>query len=253
MKKVKSFNLRKVLVDELGTFARNFCTIVKGLVASKQIPEPMVTGLEQGIKRYEMGVGPKVDKAGTERSRLLDLECDGLFLATKGAVRTAKFRPDQREAAQRMEDAIRNRGWNMQNAAYDAESNNIKLLLADIKGSPVLQADAVTIKCDDLLALLEAANKKFDASEADRKAKELELGGLNSYEAVKGLNAEIQRIFSYLDSVSGIYPEVAKAIDQINLLIDPLAAKIKTRETVAENKKKEEKEKEKDKPTQPKQ
>ena len=149
----------------------------------------------------------------------------------------AKYRPDQQEAAQRLEDAIRNRGWDMQNAAYDAESNNIKLLLADIKGSPVLQADAVTIKCDDLWVLLETANKKFDESEAQRKAKELELGGLNSYEAVKGLNAEIQRIFSYLDSVSAIYPEVAMAIDKINLLIDPLAAKIKTRATIAENEK----------------
>ena len=237
MKKIKSFNLRKVLVDELGTFARNLCSIVKPLVVPKQIPETLVVGLEQGIKRYELGVGPKVDKAGTERSRQLDQECDNLLQAIKGAVRMAKYRPDQQEAAQRLEDAIRNRGWDMQNAAYDAESNNIKLLLADIKGSPVLQADAVTIKCDDLWVLLETANKKFDESEAQRKAKELELGGLNSYEAVKGLNAEIQRIFSYLDSVSAIYPEVAMAIDKINLLIDPLAAKIKTRATIAENEK----------------
>ena len=72
MKKIKSFNLRKVLVDELGTFARNLCSIVKPLVVPKQIPEPLVVGLEQGIKRYELGVGPKVDKAGTERSRQLD-------------------------------------------------------------------------------------------------------------------------------------------------------------------------------------
>jgi len=44
-------------------------------------------------------------------------------------------------------------------------------------------------------------------------------------------------VFDYLNSVSAVYPEVATAIDQINLLIDPLAAKIKTRATVAENKK----------------
>lgn len=237
MKKVKSFNLHKVLVDELGTFARNLCSIVKPLVASKQIPEPLVTGLEQDIKRYELGVGPKVDKAGTERSRQLDQECDVLLQAIKGAVRMAKYRPDQRESAQRLEDTIRNRGWDMQNAAYDAESNNIKLLLADIKASPVLQADAVTIKCDDLFPLLDAANKKFDESEAQRKTQELAQGGINSYEAVRGLNAEIQRIFDYLNSVSAVYPEVATAIDQVNLLIDPLAAKIKIRATVAENEK----------------
>ena len=101
MKKIKSFNLRKVLVDELGTFARNLCSIVKPLVVPKQIPEPLVVGLEQGIKRYELGVGPKVDKAGTERSRQLDQECDNLLQAIKGAVRMAKYRPDQQEAAQR--------------------------------------------------------------------------------------------------------------------------------------------------------
>ena len=241
MAKVKEFNLNRVHVDELGSFSRNLLPIVKPLVVSKLIPEPLVVGLEQGIKRFEIGSGPKTDKIGTERSRLLDKECDDLIQSIKGAVRMAKHRtPAQQEAAQHVEDAIRKRGWNMERGGFDAESNNIKMLLADFKDSSILQADAVTIKCDDLLALLETANKKFDESEAQRKAQELEQGGLNSYEAVKGLNAEIQRIFSYLDSVSGIYPEVATAIDQVNLLIDPLAAKIKTRATIAENKKKEE-------------
>lgn len=241
MTKVKEFNLQKVFVSELGSFSRNLLPIVKPLAVSKLMPEPLVAGLEQGIKRFDAGVGPKTDKIGTERSQQLDNECDSLLQSVKGAVRMAKHRtPELQVAAQHIEDAIRKRGWNMERGAYDAESNNIKLLLADIKGSPILQADAVTIKCDDLLVLLETANKKFDESEAQRKAQELELGGLNSYAAVRGLNAEIQRIFSYLESVSGIYPEAAKAVDQINLLIDPLAAKIKTRETVAENKKKEE-------------
>ena len=197
MTKVKEFNLNRVHVDELGSFSRNLLPIVNPLVELKQIPKPLVDGLELGIKRYELGVGPKTDKIGTERSRLLDKECDDLLQSIKGAVRMAKHRtPAQQEAAQHIEDAIRKRGWNMERDAYDAESNNIKLLLADIKGSPVLQADAVTIKCDDLWVLLETANKKFDESEAQRKAKELELGGLNSYEAVKGLNAEIERVFS---------------------------------------------------------
>jgi hypothetical protein len=241
MKKIKEFNIRKLFVDELGTFARNLLPFVKSLVASKQVPEPLVTGLEQGIKRYEVGVGPKVDRVGTERSKQLDHECDTLLQAIKGAVRVAKLRtPELRVAAQKIEDAIRNRGWNMQDAAYDAESNNIKLLLGDIKGSPDLTAASVTIKCDDLLDLLEGTNKKFDDNEGQRKAQELAQGGINSYEAVKGLNTEVLRLFDYLNSTSGIYPDVATAIDQINLLIDPLAAKIKTRATIAENKKKEE-------------
>lgn len=238
MTKVKEFNLSKVHVDELGSFSRSLLPIVNPLVELKQIPKPLVDGLELGIKRFDIGVGPKTDKIGTERSRQLDGECDNLLQSIKGAVRMAKHRtPEQQVAAQHIEDAIRKRGWEMERGAYDAESNNIKLLLADIKGSPILQADAVTIKCDDLWVLLETANKKFDESEAQRKAQELEQGGINSYAAVKGLNAEIQRIFSYLDSVSAFYPEVATAIDQINLLIDPLAAKIKTRATIAENEK----------------
>lgn len=240
MKKVKEFNLNRVLVDELGTFSRKLLPIVNPLGESKKMPEPMVAGLEEAIKRFDVGIGLKTDKIGVERSKQLDHECDNLIQAIKGAIRMAKHRmPEQQVAAQHIEDAIRKRGWNMERAAYDKESNSIKLLLADIKASPVLQADAVTIKCDDLLALLEATNKKFDESEAQRKAQELVLGGINSLEVVRGLNAEIQRIFGYLDSVSGIYPEVVTAIDQINLLIDPLAAKIKTRATIAENKKKE--------------
>jgi hypothetical protein len=238
MGKVKPFNLRRVLVDELGTFARGVLKSIKTLLASKQIPEPLVVGLEQSIKTYEVGVGPKVDKAGTERSANFDRECDDLIQAIKGAIRVAKHRtPELQVAAQRVEDVIRNRGWNMQDAAYDAESNNIKLLLADFRASPQLQADSVLIKFDDLLVLLDTANKKFDQSEEQRKAKELALGGINSYEAVNGLYSELGQVFDYLNSVSAVYPEVATAIDQINLLIDPLAAKIKTRATVAENKK----------------
>lgn len=238
MSTIKEFNLRKVYVTELGSFSRNLLPIVNPLVELKQIPKPLVDGLELGIKRYDIGVGPKTDKIGTERSRQLDKECDDLIQSVKGAVRMAKHRtPEQQVAAQHIEDAIRKRGWDMERGAYDVESNNIKMLLADIKASPILQADSVTIKCDDLLVLLEDANRRFDESEAQRKELEMEQGGINSYEAIKGLNAEIQRIFSYLNSVSAIYPEVSRAIDQINLLIDPLAAKIKTRATIAENEK----------------
>lgn len=238
MKKIREFNIRRLFVDELGSLGRSILTLVKPLVTLKQIPEPLVAGLEQGIKRYEVGVGPKVDKVGTERSRQLDCECDNLIQAIKGAVRMAKFRtPELRVAAQRLEDAICNRGWNMQNSAYDVESNSIKLLLADIKASPQLQADSVLIKCDDLLVLLGDRNTTFDTSESDRKEQELAQGGINSYEAIKGVIVEIQRIFDYLNSVSAVYPEVATAIDQINLLIDPLVAKIKTRATIAEKNK----------------
>lgn len=238
MSTIKEFNLRKVYVTELGSFSRNLLPIVNPLVELKQIPKPLVDGLELGIKRYDIGVGPKTDKIGTERSRQLDKECDDLIQSVKGAVRMAKHRtPEQQVAALHIEDAIRKRGWDMERGAYDVESNNIKMLLADIKASPILQGDSVTIKCDDLLVLLEDANRRFDESEAQRKALEMEQGGINSYEAIKGLNAEIQRIFSYLNSVSAIYPEVSRAIDQINLLIDPLAAKIKTRATIAENEK----------------
>lgn len=241
MKKIKSFNLHKLQINELGGFARNLFSIVKSLVASKQIPEPLVVDLEQSIKRYEVGVGPKVDKVATERSLNLSHECSEILLAIRGSIRVAKHRtPEHQLAAQHMEDAIRNHGWEMHHAAHDVESNSIKLLLADINASVELKASAVKIGCDDLIDLLAATDKKRDESEAGRKAKEQALGGINSYEAVKGLNVEIQRTFDYLNSVSAIYPEVETAIDQINLQIDPLVVKIKTRATVAENKKKEE-------------
>ncbi|WP_047451164.1 hypothetical protein [Alistipes sp. ZOR0009] len=49
-----------------------------------------------------------------------------------------------------------------------------------------------------------------------------------------GINAEIQRIFIYLNSASSFYPKVATAINQINLQIGLPAAKIKPQSTIAE-------------------
>ncbi len=238
MGKIKSVNLRKILVDELGTFGRGVLSFIRPLIKSNRIPEPIVAGLDAAIKQYEVGIGPKVDRAGTERSARLDHERDDLIQAIKGAIRVAKLRtPEQKLAAQRLEDVIRNRGWDMHRAAYDAESNSIMLMLADIKSSPELQSDSVTVNCAYILLLLDSANNQFIQNEEQRKAKELALGGGNSYGVVKGMHAEIGRVFDYLNSVTSVYPEVASTIDQINLLIDPLAAKIKARATIAQNKK----------------
>ena len=67
------------------------------------------------------------------------------------------------------------------------------------------------------------------------------MGSVTSVEAVRRLQATIQTIFGYLNSVSGVYPEVESAIDALNVAIAPLVEQIKTRATIAEKKKEEEK------------
>ena len=91
----------------------------------------------------------------------------------------------------------------------------------------------------DIVVFLGLCNQRFKDNE--KKRNDGEVGSVTSVEAVRRLQATIQTIFGYLNSVSGVYPEVASAIDALNVTIEPLVAQIKTRATIAEKKKEEEK------------
>lgn len=245
MKKIISFSLSRLFVKELGTLARNVELVVKGLLSGKLIPQKLVDDLTAGIATYDRAVGKLTPSELAELAKTFDDERDSIILAIKGLVISARYRMEEavRSAGKKIEAAIRHRGWQMQEASYAAETNEINQLLGDIAGTPELKSASTTLGSDVLFEQLGVANRKFEGNAQKRIEVEVAKGDLSSAEAVRLLESTLQTVFGYLDSVSGVYPEVAAAIDTINGTIEPLAVQIKTRATILEKKKEEDKKK----------
>jgi hypothetical protein len=239
MKKIISFNMARLLVKELGTLARNVQNSVKGLLTVKQIPQKLVDDLDAAVVVYNSSVGALTPSELAELAEQYDDERGNIELAIKGVVLSTKYRPEEniRAAGRRLEEAIRHRGWSMQTESYGTETTLIDQLLDDIRGSAQLTSDAATIAITSLVEQLDLCNKRFKENEQKRNA--AEVGSITSNDAVRNLQNSIQTIFGYLNSVSGVYPEVASAIDTLNVAIEPLVAQLKTRATIAEKKKEE--------------
>lgn len=239
MKKIISFNIGRLFVTELGTLARNLQDAVKGLLTVKLIPQKMVDDLDAAIVVYNRSVGKLTASELTELAKKLDDERDDLYLAIKGVVVSSRYRPEEnvRSAGRRLEDAFRHRGWSMQNESYGTETTLIDQLLGDIKNSTQLTSDVATLNIGSLFEQFEQGNNRFKGNDHDRVAAEDAKGDMTSAEAVRNLQATIQPIFGYLNSVSGVYPEVAAAIGTLNNSIEPLVETLKTRTTIAEKSK----------------
>ena len=241
MKRIIAFNIARLFVKELGTLARNVQDAVKGLLSVKLIPQKLVDDLDAAVVVYNRSVGALTPSELAELAKSIDDERGNIELAIKGVVLSTKYRPEEniRTAGRRLEEAIRHRGWSMQNESYGTETTLVDQLLDDIKGSTQLTSDAATVGITSLFDQLGLCNQRFKDNE--KKRNDGEVGSVTSEEAVRRLQATIQTIFGYLNSVSGVYPEVESAIDALNVAIAPLVEQIKTRATIAEKKKEEEK------------
>ncbi len=245
MKKIISFNISKLYVKELGTLARNVSGSARGLVRGNLIPLKMVDDLDAAIVVYDGAVGKITASEATQLSARLDDDRDDVVLALKGLVMSAKYRSNEpiRLAGRLLEEAIRHRGWQMQAESYAAETNAINQLLGDIKATAELKSAVTSLHADELIEQLVASNQLFVDNEHSRVAAGVAKGDVSSLEAVIQLRKSILTVFNYLNSVSGVYPQVETTIDTINGGIEPFAKLLKTRVTLAENAKKEENEK----------
>lgn len=241
MKRIIAFNIARLFVKELGTLARNVQNAVKGLLSVKLIPQKLADDLDAAVVVYNRSVGALTPSELAELAKSIDDERGNIELAIKGVVLSTKYRPEEniRTAGRRLEEAIRHRGWSMQDESYSSETTLVDQLLDDIKGSAQLTSDSATVGITSLLDMLGLCNQRFKDNE--KKRNDGEVGSVTSEEAVRRLQATIQTIFGYLNSVSGVYPEVESAIDALNVAIAPLVEQIKTRATIAEKKKEEEK------------
>lgn len=233
--------MARLLVTELGSLARNLQSVVKGLLTAKVVPQKLVDDLDAAVVVYNRSVGALTPSELSELAKSIDDERGNIELAVKGVVLSTKYRTEEniRSAGRRLEEAIRHRGWSMQDESYSSETTLVNQLLDDIKSSAQLTSDAATVGITSLFDQLGLCNQRFIDNEQKRNS--AQVGSVTSVEAVRGLQASIQTVFGYLNSVSGVYPEVASAIDDLNVAIAPLVEQIKTRATILEKKKEEEK------------
>ena len=204
--------------------------------ANNIIPQIILSNISDVLVLYDGAVGKITASEATLLSGQLD---DELILALKGLVMATRYRTNEtiKSAGRKLEDAIRHRGWHMQSDSYAAETNEINQLLGDIKSSEELQSAITLLNATEVVEQLGITNRRFEENEQSRIAGKVAKGNVSSTEAIDQLRKSILTLFNYLNSVSGVYPEAAMAINSTNGVLEPFATQLKARATSAVNNK----------------
>lgn len=239
MKKVINLSLTRLYVNELGTLGRNVLQVASASAANNIIPQIILSNISDVLVLYDGAVGKITASEATLLSGQLDDERDELIWALKGLVMATRYRTNEaiKSAGRKLEDAIRHRGWHMQSDSYAAETNEINQLLGDIKSSDELQSAITLLNATEVVEQLGITNRRFEENEQSRIAGKVAKGNVSSTEAIDQLRKSILTLFNYLNSVSGVYPEAAMAINSINGVLEPFATQLKARATSAVNNK----------------
>lgn len=240
MIRLKTLNLGKLLVKELGSLAGLVRIKLSVLVTGKHIPEKMVTNLEVALQQFDEAVGSDANPEQTKQLHAFDDLTDSSLEELKGIANGAAVRRDEniRSAGLEVLHAIRRRGYEMQNFPIRVEMDTVEQLVADIKASPTLTASVATIGATEVITRMDKENgdtKAYWLSIREGKAS----SSVSSFEATRQLRAAVSQVFQYLNTMSDIEPEVANTIEQLNAVLEPYITALKARETIRETKKEE--------------
>jgi hypothetical protein len=240
MIRLKTLYLGKLLVKELGSLAGLVRIKLGVLVTGKHIPEKMVTNLDVALQQFDVAVGSDANPEQTKKLHAFDDLTDSSLEELKGIANGAAVRRDEkiRSAGLEVLQAIRKRGYEMQNFPIRVQMDTVEQLVADIKASPTLTASVATIGATEVITRIEKENgdtKAYWLSIREGKAS----SSVSSFEGTRQLRAAVSQVFQYLNTMSDIEPEVANTIEQINAILEPYISALKTRETNREKKKEE--------------
>lgn len=135
MVRIKSINLKKLLVKELGSLAVSVIERLEVLVTGKRVPQKMVDTVKVSKVEFDAAIGSKAKPEDTQELHDKDDICDSSVQELKGVATTATLRRDEKVsgAGERVLTAIRRRGFNMQNFRIPVEVEAITLLVGDIR------------------------------------------------------------------------------------------------------------------------
>ncbi len=238
MKKIQPFSLSRLHVKERSAFAAIILEIVEELHGQSLIPALLVENLRGAINVHSNATVGKTSKLLTQAARQLDRERDETIRAIKGLIRVSRYRHDEarRQAGVRLEEAIRHRGWEMQDESLASETTSVEQLLNDIQDSPALGQAVDLLDGRDLVDHLAALNLRFEENEQLRRAYAL-AHAVTSTEATASLNHALAKVLAYVNAVAGTSSEIDHAIDLINIRSKPYNELLKARDTCARKKK----------------
>lgn len=238
MKQIQPLSLVRLHVKERSAYAATILEIAEELQGLNLIPALLVDNLRGAINVHSNATVGKSSKLLTEAARQLDRERDDTVRAIKGLIRVARYRHDEarRWAGIRLEEAVRHRGWEMENESRSSETTSVVQLLNDIKERPELGEAVDLLDGRDLVDHLAAINLRFEENEQLRRACTL-AHPVMSTEANASLNHAIAKVLAFVSAVAGTSPEIDHAISIINIHSKNFGELLKARDTRARKKK----------------
>lgn len=235
-----SFNLKKLHRKEIGSLTIFVTEKVEVLLPGNHIPLALVELLKGAKVVFDASVGPNTNPLETKEQHALYALCVASSRELRGMVESAIRRRSEelREAGYTVLTAIKRRGKNLKRLGIPVGVDAIRLLVHDVRESPELAAAVAAIGATEVVERMEQEYTECGAYWM--KIREGRAGGTSSLAATQRLRSTLSKVFRYLDSMADYDAEVATAIVEINAVVEPYVASIKSRATIRANRKKKE-------------
>lgn len=239
MPRITSFNLKKLHRKELGSLALFVTDRVEVLLPGNHIPAPMVELLKEARAVFDASTGPDTNPLETRQQHALYALCVASSRELRGLVESALLRrqEDLQRAGRMVLRAIKRRAKNPRRMGIPVGVEAMRQLINDVRESSELAAAVAAIGATEVVARME--QECTECGTYWTKIREGRAGRTSSFEAAYRLRSALSRVFRYLNSMADYDEEVAKAVGEINGVVEPFAITIKSRATIRAKKKEE--------------
>jgi len=239
MARTTSLNLKKLHRKEIGSLTMFVTEKVEVLLPGNHIPLALVELLAGAKEVFNASVGPDTNPLETKEQHALYALCVASSRELRGMVESALRRRSEvlREAGQTVLTAIKRRGKNPRRLGIPVGVEAMRLLVRDVGESPELAAAVAAIGATEVVERMGLECTECRAYWM--KIRDGRAGGTSSLAATQRLRSTLSKVFRYLDSMADYDAEVAAAIAEINAVVEPFVASIKSRATIRAKKKKE--------------
>jgi hypothetical protein len=237
MPHVTSFNLKKLHRKELGSLVLFVTDRVEVLLPGNHIPSAMVEQLREAKAVFDASTGPDTNPQETKEQHALYALCVASSRELRGLVQSALLRrqEDLQRAGSMVLRAIKRRGKNPSRLGIHVGVDAMRQLTNDVRESPELAAAVAAIGATEVVERMEQECTACDAYWT--KIREGRAGVTSSRMATYRLRLALSGVFRYLDSMADYDAEVAKAIREVNAVVEPFVVTIKSRATIRAKKK----------------
>jgi hypothetical protein len=222
---------------EVGSLALFVTDRVEVLLPGNHIPLAMVEQLKAAKVVFDASTGPNTNPLETRQQHALYALCVASSRELRGLVESAMLRrqEDLQRAGRMVLRAIKRRAKNPSRLGIPVGVEAMRQLTNDVSQSPELAAAVAAIGATEVVERMEQECAECGAYWT--KIRDGRAGGISSMVATRRLCSGLSRVFRYLNSMADYDAEVAKAIVEINAVVEPFVVTIKSRATIKAKKK----------------